>query len=227
MITFDSVNLWQPGSKQKLPILLDCSVHFGPRERIGILAAPGTGKSCLARLLSGIDRPDSGDVFIDGRPSWPIGFAGFLHPELPVGQNITTIAKLCGYPADHALDRVADFIEDRSLLARKTENLSPSERAIVAYALSILTPCDYLICDEVITVGTSKMREKSEAYVEAALRHAGLVLISRSIKQIQQFCERFYVLAGHDLVPCFDLEAGKEALNLAEKTNFKQEPVDA
>lgn len=226
MINFHKVSHWQPGSRRKAPIVLDCSLHCGPRDRIGILAAPGSGKSSLARLFCGIDQPDKGDVQITGRVSWPLGFAGFLHPELSVSQNIGTIAKLCGYPADIATEFIANFVQIPNVMTRKSENLSPSERALVAYAISISIPNDYLVCDEVITVGTPMMRKKCDAFLETALRDTGLIFISRSPQQLRKYCEKYCVLIGHHLQPCLDLDAAQTALEIAAGQHKELEPLD-
>ena len=215
MITFDNVSLWTPNTHRESPILLDCTIQIAPRARVGILAPAGSGKSSIARLFCGIDRPDRGCIQIKGRPSWPIGFAGFLHPELRVAQNIATIAELCGFPAKTALDFIADFVEIPNVLGRKTENLSPSERALVAYAISVVIPSDYLIADEVITVGNPVIRQKCEAYLETVLRDAGLVFMSRSRRQLRQYCETYFILIDHKLKPCSDLDAGQDALDMA------------
>jgi len=214
MITLVNVSQWQPGTRRSRPILLNCSLHCGQRDRIGILAAPGSGKTSLARLFCGIDQPDQGQVLIQGRPSWPLGFAGFMHPELRVGQNIATIAKLCGFSADRAMEFVERFVALPGVLFRKTENLSPSERALVAYAISIGLPSDVLIADEVITVGSSLMREKCKTHLQEVLRDSGLIFISRSPRALKEHCDQFYLLIGHELKPCADLDAGLKALEI-------------
>lgn len=227
MINLLNVSHWQPGSRRRSPIVLNCSLHCGPRDRIGILAAPGAGKTSLARLFCGIDQPDEGFVEIQGRASWPLGFAGFLHPELSVGQNIKTIAKLCGYAAEDAMAFVAGFVGIQGVLERKTENLSPSERAMVAYAISMSVPSDFLIADEVITVGTPQMRSKCDEHLDDVLRDAGLVLISRSTRQLRRYCERYFVLIGHQLQPCLDLEAAQTALEMAANPHNEMEAQHA
>jgi len=46
---------------------LDLSVHEG--EIVGLAGLLGSGRTELARLLAGIDRPDQGQIFVDGRPT--------------------------------------------------------------------------------------------------------------------------------------------------------------
>lgn len=37
-------------------------------ERVGIMAPSGYGKTTLCKILAGYEKPDSGEVFLDGRP---------------------------------------------------------------------------------------------------------------------------------------------------------------
>ena len=50
------------------PILRDVSLELAPGRVLGLLAPSGHGKSTLARILAGWERPDSGAVTLDGGP---------------------------------------------------------------------------------------------------------------------------------------------------------------
>lgn len=50
------------------PILRDVSLELAPGRVLGLLAPSGHGKSTLARILAGRERPDSGAVTLDGGP---------------------------------------------------------------------------------------------------------------------------------------------------------------
>ena len=109
MIQLDNISLFTPGLRGRKPILLEASETFGSRERVGILALPGSGKSTLARVLAGIETPDAGHVRREGRVSWPIGFAGFLHPNLSVCDNLDIFARMSGLDPDAVFAFCEDF----------------------------------------------------------------------------------------------------------------------
>lgn len=215
MIALDQVSVFRPGSRQRQPIVLDATINFGSRERIGILAPAGSGKSTLTRVLAGVDQPDIGDVMHRGRVSWPLGFAGFLHPELSAAQNLTIIARLTGQDSTRLVAFCTQFCEFAGGLDRRTGDLSPTERAILAYSCNMAVPAIHLIADETITVGDGVMQMKCEAMLEQRLRTGGLILVSKNSRQIGRYCNRYFVLIHARLTPCSDLDVAQMALSLS------------
>lgn len=214
MITLQDVSLLTPGFLQRDPILLHADVTFATGERVGILAKPGTGKSSIARMLSGVEEPDGGTITRRGRVSWPIGFAGFLHPFLTVGENIDYFARLVGIDPEETASFCVDFCGTAGLLDLPMQNVSPTQRALLSYACAMAV--DYpttWIADEVITVGEPHDRDRCEKILASRLETGGLIFLSRNIRQLKQYCERFYVLLNCQLVPCDDLVAAQRALD--------------
>ncbi len=216
MIELQNVDLLTPGFVKRAPILLDANVVFGTGERIGILAAPGSGKSSLARLLSGIDHPDRGTVKHSGRVSWPINFAGYLHPELSVLENISIFARLVGVSPTSVTDFCRETFGIGHLFARQMKDLPPTQRALLSYAcaMSIEGPATW-IADETITVGEPRDRAVCDSVLADRLKEGGLIFLSRNARQLTAYCDRFLVLLNRRLVSCDDLKVAQQALDLS------------
>ncbi len=184
------------------------NVRFRPRERVGILAAQGAGKSSLARILSGIETPDKGTMKHGGRISWPIGFAGWLHIDVTGAENVANIARLMG---ESPLDTIA-FCRAFSGLGddmnRPVGIYSPATRAKLGFALSMAIRRDYYIADETIGVGDGAFRDRSAAMLHRRLEDAGLVFLSRNHIQLEKFCNRFLVLVNSQLI---EVDSAKKA----------------
>ena len=194
-------------------ILAPTTLMIPDRARVGILAARGSGKSAIARLLAGIDPPDEGQVLRQGRVSWPVGFAGALHPDLTVADNIALIAGLLGEDAAD-LTAFCDLVGGLGmLLDQPMKRATPAQRAALGWCLSLGVACDTYIADDTIGFGLNRQRAMSEMLLSQRLETAGLVFLSSNPQQIGRFCDRFYVLIGGRLVPCDDLRAGQEALD--------------
>ena len=77
---------YQKGSRQ---ILNHFSMTLESGERLGFAAPSGFGKTTLCKILAGYEKPDSGQVLIDGVPVQEIkGYCPvqmiWQHPELSV-----------------------------------------------------------------------------------------------------------------------------------------------
>ncbi len=212
MIALDNVSRIQRTDSGTIPLLTEASEYFGRHERVGILAAPGTGKSSVARLLSGIEKPDSGHVYREGKISWPIGFAGGFHPELTGAQNIRFLSELVGHDPLEAIAFCTEFADLGDSLSKKNKAFSSVERAMLSYSFSLSVPCDMYIADEVIGVGDTDMRLRCSAILDQRLENAGLIFLSKNPAQLQKHCSRFLLLIESKLVPCYDLNDGVEAL---------------
>ena len=53
-------------STARVHILCDVALTIGKSEAVGIVGASGSGKSTLLMIMAGLERPDRGEVEIDG-----------------------------------------------------------------------------------------------------------------------------------------------------------------
>jgi len=224
MIVLDNVSRIQRTDTGTLVLLSEASEYFGKDERVGILAAPGTGKSSIARLLSGIEKPDSGNIYREGKTSWPIGFAGGFHPELTGAQNITFLSELVGQDPLESIAFCIEFADLGESMGKKIKAYSSMERAIVSYSFSLSVSCDMYIADEVIGVGDPDMRLKCSAILDQRLENAGLIFLSKNPAQLEKHCTRYLLLIESKLVPCENLDVGVKALMLSNERSA-QNPV--
>lgn len=151
----------------KVRVLSDVSICIGPGKVTGIVGTSGSGKSTLLNLIGLMDRPDSGDVVIDGRlvsalsatkaarlRNELIGFVfqsfhlisrltAWENVALPllyrgVGQRERKVAALA------MLDRVG--LSDR--VHHRPEQLSGGQRQRVAIARALVTEPRLILADE-------------------------------------------------------------------------------
>jgi putative ABC transport system ATP-binding protein len=89
---------------QIVPVLNDITLDIADREFLGLMGPSGSGKTTLLNLIAGIDKPDSGEIRIDGvditrlseaqLADWRAGNVGFifqfynLMPVLTAFENV-------------------------------------------------------------------------------------------------------------------------------------------
>ena len=78
-IEFSKVDFFYKNSKY--PSLDSCSLKINPGEKIGIIGQTGAGKTTFLRLLTGLDTPSKGSIYLDGHE------ISTLHP-VEIRQNI-------------------------------------------------------------------------------------------------------------------------------------------
>ena len=142
------------------------SFAIAPGERIALLGRPGAGKSTLLRCLSGLCRPDTGQVLIDGldldaisrfdRGKWmsykaqdPAVFAGTLDENLQIS-GCKEIERYNAAIWASGLDN--EFNSGRMSLGMQLEergnNLSGGQRQKVALARVFAQPSRIMLLDE-------------------------------------------------------------------------------
>src|SRR5437773_10670813 len=67
-IALAGVNLSLGQGAARVHILKDIGLHIGSGEAIGLIGPSGSGKSTLLMVMAGLERPDSGEVVVNGTP---------------------------------------------------------------------------------------------------------------------------------------------------------------
>ena len=143
------------------PAVSDMELRIASRELLVVLGPSGSGKTTLLRLLAGLEVPDSGGIWIDGRdvtrvPPHRRDVAMVfqnpaLYPHLSVFDNIAFGLRARGVPRSQVRDQVntvAGLLGLDALLLRRPSQLSGGERQRVAIGRAIARQPRVLLCDE-------------------------------------------------------------------------------
>ncbi len=185
-ISFDKVRFGYPDAT--VETLSNVSFTIQPGERVAILGRNGSGKSTVARLMTGLYQPNGGAVLMDDTDIRQID-PGDLRRNIGVmlqdiwlfsGSLRDNIAIGAAYPSDAAVLKAAQiagvdaFVARHQqgydmLLAERGEGLSGGQRQSIALARALIDTPAVLLLDE----PTSAMDVQAEAGVIARLK-AGL-----------------------------------------------------
>ena len=148
-------------------VLQNAHAEFQPGEITAILGKSGSGKSTLLNLISGIDAPDSGQIWVDGqelttlsehdRTLFRRAQVGFIFqffnliPTLTVGENVSLPLELNRVPRARARKKSQEMLEAVGLLDRWhtfPEKLSGGEQQRVALARALVHEPLLILADE-------------------------------------------------------------------------------
>ncbi|MCL2715140.1 MAG: ABC transporter ATP-binding protein [Alphaproteobacteria bacterium] len=164
-IRMSGVNLTLGSAAARVHILRDISLHIGRGEAVGVIGASGSGKSTLLMVMTGLERPDSGEVVVNGTAFNGLGedaltrfrgrhigivFQSFhLIPTMTALENVALPLELAGRrDAATAATRelCAVGLEDR--LHHYPAQLSGGEQQRVALARALAPDPAILVADE-------------------------------------------------------------------------------
>ncbi|MFT6169802.1 MAG: capsular polysaccharide transport system ATP-binding protein [Celeribacter sp.] len=175
-------------------IVKDANLEIPDRKSVALLGRNGAGKSTLLKIIAGTLDPESGEVEVSGKISWPVGFAGSFHGALTGAQNTLFVARIYGVDTEDLVEFVKDFTELGENFHMPVRTYSSGMRSRLAFAVSMGIPFDTYIIDEVTSVGDAAFRQKSSAVMRERLKHSGAIVVSHNMGMVRDLCDCGVVL---------------------------------
>jgi len=178
--------------------LRDVSFQIGRGDALGIIGPNGSGKSTALKLLSGILKPNRGNVHVQGRSSTLIELGAGFHPDLTGRENVYLNGTILGMKRaeiDKRFDEIVEFSELKDFLDTPVKRYSSGMHARLGFAVAAHVDPEVLIIDEVLSVGDYHFQEKCFAKMQEFVRcGATLVFVSHNLTAITTLCKNVLVL---------------------------------
>lgn len=172
----------------------DISFTLEKGEMLGVIGGNGAGKSTLLKAVAGIMAPTRGSIRRSGTIAALLELGSGFDGDLTVKENIYLRGAMLGYTRqfiDETYDQIIDFSDLREFEDRPFKQLSSGMRSRLAFSIACLVKPDILILDEVLSVGDSGFRSKSEAKMKEIIRGGTTtILVSHSISQVRELCDK-------------------------------------
>lgn len=170
-IVLEAKNLHKsfPGGpdKDELHVLQGMNLEVTEGSITSIIGSSGSGKSTLLHILGGLDRPDKGDVFWDGKNITTyktddlaefrnryIGFVFQFHhllPEFTALENVAMPGLIAGTESKEAFERAEELLGLFGIEGRKGHRptqLSGGEQQRVSMARALMNNPRIILADE-------------------------------------------------------------------------------
>ena len=176
----------------------------------GLLGPNGAGKTTTLRVISTLMAPSGGTASVDGvdvaRDRLAVRLRiGMLSDARGLYARLTARENIAYYGALHGLDEsavrrrtdeLADWLDMRELLDRRTEGFSQGERMKVAIARTIVHDPPNILLDEP-TNGLDVMTTRNLRDIIRRLRSAGKCVLfsSHVMQEVSALCDEIVIVA--------------------------------
>ena len=174
----------------KEEVLKEISLSIEKGEFITLLGSSGCGKTTTLRIIAGLETPDSGQVFLDGKDVTALPpeardvntvFQNYaLFPHMTVADNIGYGLKLKKTPKAEIKKRVSEMLELVQLPGyekRKPSELSGGQKQRVAIARSLINNPKVLLLDEPLGALDLQLRRTMQLELKKLQKKLGITFI--------------------------------------------------
>ncbi|TKT69965.1 ABC transporter ATP-binding protein [Afipia massiliensis] len=214
MLTVRNLTKSYRTSEEQLAVLRGVDLALAAGESVALTGESGSGKSTLLHLIAGLDKADSGEVWLDGalvsdlsdgdraamrRDRLGLVFQQFnLIPSLQVSDNLAFQARIAGRHDPAWQDELVQRLGLSALLDRYPEQLSGGQQQRVAIGRALAIKPLVLLADE----PTGNLDEKTADDVLALARDlvartgCGFLMVTHSERLAATLDRRVHLTAG-------------------------------
>ena len=187
---------------------VDLTVEKG--EIVSIIGKSGAGKTTLLQIIGTLDKPDAGEVVIDGVDvfAWietaladfrirHIGFMFQFHqllPEFNALENVMMNALIARVPEKEAEERAKQLLTDLGMaerLTHKPNQLSGGEKQRVAAARAMMMSPDVILADEPSgSLDESNKKELHKLLLQMREQYGQTIIIVTHDKELAEISDR-------------------------------------
>ena len=187
-------------------------------EMLTLLGPSGCGKTTTLRCIAGLERPDEGDIVIDGKPMLSQGFVqpskrgiGMVFqnyavwPHMKVYNNIVyglKLQRLSRQSIKEKAQKVLELVGLDGLEDRYPAQLSGGQQQRVALARALVGNPKVLLLDEPLSNLDAKLREELRFEIKSLVRRMGItsVYVTHDQAEAMVISDRVAVMEAGNVV---------------------------
>ncbi|MBT8356814.1 MAG: ABC transporter ATP-binding protein [Desulfobacterales bacterium] len=187
-------------------------------EMLTLLGPSGCGKTTTLRCIAGLERPDEGDIVIDGKPLLSQGFVqpskrgiGMVFqnyavwPHMKVYNNIVyglKLQRLSKQEIKEKAQKVLELVGLNGLEDRYPSQLSGGQQQRVALARALVGNPKVLLLDEPLSNLDAKLREELRFEIKSLVRRMGItsVYVTHDQAEAMVISDRVAIMESGNIV---------------------------
>ncbi|MEM5811584.1 MAG: ABC transporter ATP-binding protein [Candidatus Aenigmatarchaeota archaeon] len=196
-------------------VLKDINLEIKEGEIFGIFGPSGCGKTTLLRIIAGLEKPDSGKIYIDGKEivsdktfvspeKRSISFI-FQHlglwPHMSVEEHLEFVLSNYNYEKNEIkkiIEKTLKLVNLNGYEKRKPESLSGGEKQRLAIARAVVKKADILLLDEPLTALDIYRKEEIKNLLLSLRKETKITIIyvTHDIIDIVNLCDRIALISN-------------------------------
>lgn len=188
--------------------------HTG--EIVGLLGANGAGKTTSFYMMTGLIKPDGGNVYLDNtditnlpmykRARLGIGYLAqeaSVFRKLTVEENIMLVLQMTDMSNEEQIEICNKLIKEFSLEKvrdRIGQVLSGGERRRVEIARALSTSPNFILLDEPFTgVDPISINDIQDLILSLKEKGIGIIITDHNVRETLKICDRAYIMADGEI----------------------------
>lgn len=189
-----SQKLFKKKEKYVRNVLDGINLKIEKGDVFGIIGRNGSGKSTLLKIISGIMKPDSGNIQVNGKIASILELGMGFHPDMTGRENIYLKGSMYGFSKndlDKKIDKIISYAELGDYIDLPLRVYSSGMGGRLAFAIMVNVDADILIVDEVLSTGDAAFSMKASAHFKNMKRRGKTIIyVSHSIGTVEEMCDK-------------------------------------
>ena len=159
-----------------------------------LLDAMAPEKTTLCKVLTGILKPDSGQIFVDGDLTALLSLGAGFNIQLTGRDNVYLNGMMLGHSRNKIniiYPDIVSFAELKKIMDQPVKNYSDGMRTRLGFSIAVMIKPDIFIIDEILNAGDITFFEKASAKIQELIDKTDAAIVAtHNMLFIETVCTR-------------------------------------